>query len=149
MMLKTHLAVVVFAILLMIDSVENKLVFVLVALISTYLPDIDSRYSKIGQKSIARLLQWFTKHRGMIHSFTFLCSLTIIFVLIWPIGALGFFLGYGLHLFTDSFTRDGIMPFYPWKKRSEGFMSTNGKIEKGFFVVIVIIDIALIFFKVA
>ena len=43
MLLKTHLAIVVFFILLLIPSVEHKLVFVLVALIATYIPDIDSR----------------------------------------------------------------------------------------------------------
>ncbi len=118
MLIKTHLSITIFFILFFINSVEHKLVFVVVALIATYLPDVDSRYSTLGRKKINRILQWFTKHRGMIHSFSFLLTITLFLVLFVPVVALGFFLGYGLHLFADSFTKDGIKPFYPWKKRS-------------------------------
>jgi len=147
MLLKTHYAITLFFIILFFSSVEHKLVFILTALVGTQLPDVDSRYSKIGQKKIARILQWFTKHRGMIHSFTFLVSLTIILVLVWPVAAFGFFLGFGLHLLADSFTPYGIMPFYPLKKKSIGIVKTGGSLETGLLVGFMIVDSVLILNK--
>lgn len=144
MLLKTHLAISVFFILFLLPFVEHKLVFIIISLIATYLPDADSRYSKIGYRKIARVLQWFTKHRGMIHSFTFLISITLLLVLFFPVIALGFFLGYSLHLLADGFTKEGIRPFYPWKKRSCGSIRTGGRLEIGILVAFIIVDIILI-----
>ncbi|MBU0894049.1 MAG: metal-dependent hydrolase [Nanoarchaeota archaeon] len=148
MLLKTHLAITLAFILLFINSVESKLVFVIVALIATYIPDVDSRYSTLGRKKINRILQLFTKHRGMIHSFSFLLTITLFLILFFPVLAFGFFLGYGLHLFADSFTKDGIRPFYPWKKRAYGFVKTGGRIEVIILVGFVIADIALVFLRI-
>ncbi len=148
MFLKTHLAITLFFVLLLINSVEDKLVFVLVAVIATYLPDIDSRFSSIGHRKIARVLQWFTKHRGIIHSFSFLLLITLFLVLFFPIISLGFFLGYGLHLLADSFTKDGIRPFYPWKKRIYGRIRTGGRVEIIVLVLFLIVDVGLILARV-
>jgi len=148
MLLKTHLAITLFFILLLINSVEDKFIFVVVALAATYIPDIDTRYSKLGHKKLARVLQWFTKHRGMIHSFTFLLSLTVLLVLFIPVIALGFFLGYGLHLFADAFTREGIRPFYPWKKRAKGPVRTGSRVETSVFVGFIIADLAMLAVRV-
>ena len=145
MLLKTHLSITLFGILLLVSNVEHKIVFVLVAILATYIPDIDSRYSTIGKRKINRVLQFFTKHRGFIHSFVFLIMLTGLIVLIFPIISLGFFLGYSLHLFADSFTKDGIQPFYPFsKKRVKGRIATGGKAEISLLVVFVIIDLFLL-----
>ena len=149
MLIRTHLAITIFGILLLISNLESKLVFVLVALIATFIPDIDSRYSSIGRKRINRVLQFFTKHRGITHSFIFLIFLTLILLWALPIIALGFFLGYGLHLFADSFTPDGIAPFHPlWKRKSKGKITTGGKLEVGLFVGFLIVDVALVFSRV-
>ena len=121
MMLRTHLAIVALAILLFVPNVSDfsdKFVFVVVALTATYLPDIDSAFSTIGRKEGARIVQFFVKHRGMLHSFTFCIAISILFTLFIPVLALPFFLGYGLHLFSDSFTLEGIKPFWPYKKSS-------------------------------
>ena len=149
MLIKTHLAIIIFFILLFIPAVGNKMIFPVVALIATFLPDIDSRFSTIGKKPIIRILNFFTKHRGMIHSFTFLLSLTIILVLVFPVAAFGFFLGYGLHLLADSFTLQGIRPFYPFKKKSEGRLRTGSLLEKGILVGLIIANIALSFERVS
>ena len=127
----------------MISYVEQKFVFVVVALIATFIPDIDSRFSTLGHRYFARILQFFTKHRGVIHSFSFLFLITFLLVLFFPVLALGFFLGYGLHLFADSFTKEGIEPFYPWKRKSRGFVSTGSKTETGIFVFFLILDLFL------
>jgi len=118
-------------------------------LLATFIPDIDSRFSTIGQKKIARLLQIFTKHRGMIHSFTFLLTITLVLVLFFPVVALGFFLGYASHLFADSFSVDGIMPFYPSKKKSCGVVRTGGRSEIIVFVIFIIADLGLLMLRIA
>ena len=148
MLIKTHLAITVFGILLLILSVEHRLIFVVVALLATFLPDIDSRYSVIGRKKINRILQFFTKHRGITHSFVFLIFVTLILLYLVPIVALGFFLGYGLHLIADSCTKNGITPFHPFsKKKSEGFISTGRKFEKFIFISFIILDVILLWIK--
>jgi len=148
MLIKTHLSITLFFVLILISSVESKLVFVIVALIATFIPDIDSRFSTVGRRKIARVLQWFTKHRGITHSFTFLILITIFLVLFFPVISLGFFLGYSLHIFSDSFTKDGIRPFYPLKNKTSGSLRTGGRIEIGIFVAFVIVDIVLFFVKI-
>ncbi len=148
MLLRTHYVITLFFVILFFSYVENKLVFVIMAFLGTQLPDIDSRYSTLGRKKINRILQLFTKHRGMIHSFTFLISLTVLLVIFWPVGAFGFFLGYGLHLLADSFTPDGIVPFYPYKKKSKGKIKTGGKLEIGLYVGFLLVDVVLILKRV-
>ena len=115
------------------------------ALIATYIPDIDTKHSKIGQYFFLRPMQWVVKHRGMFHSFIFLILITLFFVFFIPVLALGFFLGYGLHLFADSFTIEGIKPFYPFGKKSCGKIRTGGKSETTIFMVFVVLNLVLIF----
>ncbi len=150
MLLRTHLAITFFGILILISSVQNKFIFIIVAILSTYIPDIDSRYSKIGRKRINRILQFFTRHRGITHSFIFLVLVTLGILLFSNAAALGFFLGYGLHLFADSFTRDGIKSFYPFfsKFKSSGKVSTGGKVEIIIFMIFIILDLILFFGKI-
>ena len=144
MMIKTHLAITAFFILLFFPLVEYKTAFVIVALIATFIPDIDSRFSTIGKNKINRLFQWLTKHRGVIHSFTFLMVLTLLLVLFIPILSLGFFLGYGVHLLADSFTLNGIRPFWPSKMSISGRLSTGRKLEKALFFTFIITDLLLL-----
>jgi len=148
MLIRTHYAITLFFVLLFWNSVNDKLVFLLVAMIATVLPDIDSRFSSIGRKKIARVLQFFTKHRGIIHSFTFLILITIGLVFVFPIVAFGFFLGYGFHLLADSFTKDGITPFYPYKIKSRGSLTTGGRIEIIVLISFLFLDIFLILQKI-
>jgi len=148
MLTKTHLAISVFAILFFISLVENKLIFVGVVLVATLLPDIDSRFSGLGSKLVFRPLQFFLKHRGIFHSFTFVILLTLLFVFFVPILAFGFFLGYGLHLLADSFTIDGIQPFYPLKKKVSGKIRVGGKTEIGVLVIFVLLNLFFVIWKI-
>ncbi|HLC77496.1 MAG TPA: metal-dependent hydrolase [Candidatus Nanoarchaeia archaeon] len=149
MLIKTHLAITVFFILLFIPAVNHDPIFVSVALIATFLPDLDSRYSTLGRKKLARVLQWFTKHRGLIHSFTFLIFMTFIFVFFIPVIAFGFFLGYGLHLVADSFTVYGIRPFYPSKNVLSGNLKTGAKVEKALFFSLIVVDVMVFVWRVS
>jgi len=148
MLVKTHLVIALFFILLLVPFVNNPIIFGVVFLVATVLPDIDSRFSFVGQRKIARVLQFFTKHRGIIHSFTFLFIVTFFLVLFFPIASLGFFMGYAIHLFVDSFTKDGVVPFYPLKKKSRGVFASGGKVESGVFAVFVILNLAVLIVRI-
>lgn len=147
MLIRTHLAVSILAIVLMLSYVTNKTVFIAVFLIATFIPDIDTAYSKLGKYKIFRPLQFFVEHRGIIHSFTFLILVTIAFAFIFPIAALPFFTGYSLHLIMDSFTIEGIKPFYPWSRTISGKIKTGGKTEFILFIILIILIIFLIILK--
>jgi len=145
MLIKTHLIITLFFVLLLLPFVSHKIVFIVIALLATYIPDIDLENSKLGKNKIFRPLQFFMKHRGFFHSFTFLFLITLVFIMFIPIIALGFFLGYASHLFADSFTPNGITPFYPWKRKSKGNIKTGGRFESVVFLILLIVNLLLIF----
>ncbi len=143
MMLRTHWAIVVLVILLFVEHVNNQLFFIFIVLIATMIPDIDSGFSTLGKFKGFRFLQFFVKHRGVIHSFTFCIFISLILAAFWPIASFGFFLGYGVHLFVDSFTPEGIKPFWPYKKKSSWRLRTGSLLETGLFLIFVLLDILL------
>ena len=147
MLLRTHLAIVIMALLLFlphIDGASAKIIFIFITLIATMLPDIDTGFSTIGKFRGFRFLQFFVRHRGIIHSFSFAIAVSIILAIFWPMASLGFFLGYGIHLLVDSFTIDGIQPFWPYKKTSSWRLKTGSLIETTLFITFILIDIALL-----
>src|SRR3989344_2145555 len=129
MLKRTHLAVAFANAFYFLPYVNNKLVFFPVILLSTLLPDIDSAFSSVGRHKIFRPLQWIFNHRGAIHSYTVAMALSILLAFFYPVLAFPFFLGYSFHLFLDAFTVQGIAPFWPFKKRSEGRIVTGGRVE--------------------
>ena len=145
MLIRTHLLITLFFVLILFSSVENKVVFVVVALIATFIPDIDTKFSKLGKRKVFRPLQFFVSHRGFLHSFIFLALISLIFYLFLPIVMLGFALGYGLHLLVDSFTIQGIKPFYPFKYRIRWRIKTGGRLETVVLVCFLIADLLLLF----
>ncbi len=145
MLLKTHVAFAIFAIILFFEHVVHPWIFIITLLIATVLPDLDSGFSSYGRHLIFKPLQILTNHRGIIHSFSFAILISVILAVFWPILSLGFFLGYSIHLICDSFTRDGIQPFWPLKIRSSGFITSGGRIEETLFFTLIILDIFLFF----
>lgn len=141
MLIRTHLAFIVLALILFVPIVNNDLIFIFIALIATMLPDIDNAFSTLGHHKIFRILQFFTKHRGMIHSFTFCIFIAILLAIFWPVAALPFFLGYGLHLFVDSFTQEGVVPFWPYLKKSSWKLRTGGLVETTIFLFLILLDV--------
>lgn len=146
MMLKTHLAIAVFVILLFMPSVSHPWIFALVALIASFIPDIDTGFSTVGRSMGGAIIRFFTKHRGFFHSFSFCVIASLVLAFFLPIAALPFFLGYSLHLLTDSFTLEGIRPFWPFRKESKGFFKTSGFTEMIVFIVVLVLDIILFLF---
>lgn len=146
MLIRTHLAIAVFVILLFVLHVNNPLVFVVVTLIATMLPDVDSAFSTLGKGKHWRILQFFAEHRGPIHSFTFCIIIAIVLSFFFPTLAFGFFLGYGTHLFVDSFTKEGIVAFWPYDKKSNGPLKTGGVLESSVFLIFLLVDVFLAIF---
>ena len=144
MLTRTHLAITLFFVLIFLNSFQDKISFVVIALISALIPDIDSKFSRLGKQKIFRILQFFIKHRGIFHSFTFLIIITLFFVLFYPIVAFPLFLGYGLHLFADSFTRRGIRPFYPLKNKFSGIVLVGGFTDISLFLGFAFFDLIFI-----
>jgi len=143
MLIRTHLAFIVLALILFASHVNNQILFIFVALIATMLPDVDTAFSTIGHHRIFGLLRFFVKHRGVTHSFSFCVLISVLFAIFWPVVALPFFLGYGLHLFVDSFTQEGIIPFWPYQKKSVWRLRTGGFIESTLFLFLVLLDILM------
>jgi membrane-bound metal-dependent hydrolase YbcI (DUF457 family) len=74
---------------------------------------------------------------------TLCIAVSILFALALPVLALPFFLGYSSHLLADSFTQEGITPFWPWKRNSKGILRTGGSVELGIFIGFAVADAIL------
>lgn len=135
----------IFAVLLFLGHVSNKLFFIGAVLVATILPDLDSGFSSWGRHLVFRPLQFFTKHRGIIHSFTTAAVLSIIIAIWWPVVSFGFFLGYCVHLLVDSFTFEGVQPFWPFEWKSKGFIHSGGRIEETIFLTMIFVNVLLFF----
>jgi membrane-bound metal-dependent hydrolase YbcI (DUF457 family) len=143
MLLKTHLAFAALIVILFLSHINNKILFSLMVFVATVIPDLDGNSTSWGRHLIFRPLQFFTKHRGIIHSFSFAILISVVLAFYWPIASLGFFLGYSVHLLTDSFTKEGIQAFWPFKSRSSGLIVTGGRIEETLFFGLIFADFIL------
>lgn len=144
MLSRTHFVIGLLFVMAFVDSVSNPITFSLALIIASLIPDIDSPLSLLGKNKVFSPLQSIVSHRGLLHSLTLAFLLSVLLSLIFPSAALGFFLGYAVHLFSDSFTIEGISPFWPLKGRLGWKLKTGGYIENIFFVVISLVDILLI-----
>lgn len=144
MLIKTHLVIAIFGLLLFVDFVSDPYIFILVGLISTFIPDLDSFNSKTGKRFISRVFMAFTKHRGIMHSLFFMLLIYFVLNYFWPVVALGFLIGYSIHLFADCLTKTSVQLFWPLKVKVRGFILTGGRIESGLFVLFGILDLGLL-----
>ena len=144
MLIKTHLLMGLAGALFFLPNVTYKTAFFIVVLLATLMPDIDSVRSIPGNHWYLRPFQWATKHRGLLHSFTFCILVSLFFAFLIPILALPFFLGYSIHLFADGFTQEGIRPFWPLKDEVKGKVHVGGNVERGLFYGVILADIILI-----
>jgi len=143
MLLRTHLMFGILMIIIFIMHVNNKIVFPIMVIIATILPDLDTGFSTLGKKWYAKPFQIFVKHRGVIHSLTTAVVISVIIAIFFPIASLGFFIGYSVHIITDSFTKEGVQPFWPLKTKSRGFIRTGGKVEDSVFLGMILINIVV------
>ena len=138
MLNRTHIAIGILSVIVFIPNVIHKWIFVSVFFVATLLPNIDKFIFDSRGGFFLRPLKVFIQ-RDLIHSFTFCILITFVLTLFWPIFAFPFFLGYGLHLLVDSWTVDGIRPFWPLKVVSKGRVSVGGALEETVFMIFVIL----------
>lgn len=148
MLFKTHFIFSIFFILLFLNKIENPFIFIPVFLFFSIFPDIDNKFSKIGKKKISRIFNFFTKHRGIFHSFTFVFLVSIFLFFCFKEIFYPFLFGYSLHLILDCFTKQGIRIFYPMKFKIKGFVKTGGIFENLIFVLIFAICLFLVFCRI-
>lgn len=142
--MRTHLALGAAVGLFLLPQVNSKWIFFPVVLVASLLPDIDSGFSSAGRNIFSRVLQFFVKHRGFVHSLTLASAISLVFAFFVPVLALPFFLGYSFHLLADSFTVEGIRPFWPFKSVVKGRIRAGGRVEDGIFVVFLLLDVLLL-----
>ena len=144
MIWKTHLAIGLAIALYFANHSNKPLIFIPVVLIASFFPDIDSGFSYIGRRALFTPIQWTACHRVKIHSYTICTALSFLIAFFYPVLGLPFFLGYSFHLFADSFTSQGIKPFWPLKAVSKGGVVTGGKVDKAIFYTFVLVDSVLL-----
>ncbi len=127
-----------------IPKVVHVYTYVLVFLISTLLPNLDSFFSGKGSLFM-RPVGLILKKRGILHSFTFCFIVTGILTWFLPTFAFPFFIGYGMHLLLDAWTTEGIKPFWPLKHISKGRLKTGGSLENGLFYCFIVADLIAIY----
>lgn len=146
MMFKTHLAFGFIVGMLLIAALnpQNQILFMILILLGSALPDIDHPDSKIGSK--VKFISFIFEHRGFFHGFIALAALAIGLVYmnnglhynILYVSALP--IGYFSHLVMDTFTKEGIMPLHPFSRmRIRGFISTGRILEYIIFVFFVLV----------
>jgi inner membrane protein len=142
MMFKTHLMVGILAGLLAIKVLtpHNQILFIVLVMFASLLPDIDHPDSKIGSK--VKIVGFLFEHRGFFHSLiaTILFSV-LAYSFLGMIGLQAVAIGYLSHLFADSLTREGIMFLYPLtKRRMNGIFKTGSIAEYVIFFVLVVLN---------
>lgn len=145
MLPKTHIAIAVLIILFFIPHIqEGKVFFVAILLIASLLPDIDNGFSNFRKLGPLRVLSFLKNHRGVFHSFSFCILVSVFFAFFFPNFALPFFLGYSSHLIADSWTVEGIKPFWPWKKTLNGHVRDGSVVEHSVFAIFAVLDIVVL-----
>lgn len=126
-------------------SAGNNLIFFLMVLLGSILPDIDSRHSKINRWSgfVGNIATFLAKHRGFFHSLLFFLILFFVISYYWKNNyAWGLLLGYFAHLIGDGITRRGVQIFYPFSKfKFKGPIRVGGMFET---IIMVLLIIAII-----
>lgn len=140
MLFYTHLVVGLFGVLVALPYTSSKVVFVIVGLFASVLPDIDSHSSRLGRKGFFRVLTAFASHRGFFHSLLFMGLIYLVLFNFWSVAALPFLLGYSIHLFLDCFTYRGVRLFFPFKLRVRFIFKSGGFFEIILFVVFLILS---------
>ncbi len=127
----------------------NLIIFFILVLLGSILPDLDSKYSKIHQWSgfMGLIITFFAKHRGLLHSLLFhLFLFFIVSFFFSPYYASGLLLGSLAHLLADGTTRRGVQVFSPFSLYTiKGPLKAGGFIESVLLLLIVFLILKFIF----
>lgn len=136
MLNKTAIALSFGIALYFLPHVNHKMIFVPLVILSGFIPQLSSlRKTKSENSAVDK---FFKNYLTCIIG-------SVILAFIYPIAALPFFLGYSFNLTFSAFSREGLMPFWPVSKRkTSGPIISGGKIDHTVFIMLVIIDVALL-----
>ncbi|MEK6915255.1 MAG: metal-dependent hydrolase [Nanoarchaeota archaeon] len=146
MLNRTHIAIGLFFMLFFVSKVVHVWTYIFVFAVATLLPNLDRFFSfrffmKIGKEN--------SRKRGLLHSFTFCLIITLLLAWFFPTVAFPFFLAYGTHLIADSWTVEGIYPFWPLRHVAKGSVRNGGSLEKIIFFSFIFADVVLAWILVA
>ena len=147
MLKRTHIALGLAAALYFLPHIKgSKIVFLAVVLLASILPDLETGFSAPKRHKILSIqpIKWVFHKNWLFHTYTILIPVCILIAFFYPFIAFPFFLGYSFHLFIDSFSPQGIRPFWPVKKRSTGSIVPGGRVDRILFYVFVFVDFALL-----
>ena len=124
-------------------SIQNQILFIILFMLASLLPDIDELKSKVSNKvkPLAHLIHFVLGHRGLMHS---IWTPIILYLLIFMFNiniAIAISFGYLSHLILDCLTPSGIKLLWPYKKRLKGFIRTGSLTEYLLFIALLIVDV--------
>ncbi|MBS3099071.1 metal-dependent hydrolase [Candidatus Pacearchaeota archaeon] len=140
MLARTHFAIGLAIALFFLPHVNNKLVFFPAVLIASILPEIGNILFRVRRKKSLKPFVPRNFLGGATRTYTFCITISVLLAFFYPILALPFFLGYSFNLFLNSFTPDGIMPFWPIGNKTTGKVTPGGTIDYTIFIVFIILD---------
>ena len=147
MMFLTHVSFAFLISLLIIrfSGYNLDFVFVIMVLLGSVLPDLDSAKSFIGRK--IRVVSIFLKHRAFFHSLLTAVFLGVIIFLLTQNSfySLGFITGFVSHLLLDSLTRTGVTPFWPSRLKLRGGLITGSWPDWFLFLLFLALCLVIIF----
>ncbi len=147
MLFVTHSLFSIFSAILLTEFliVRHRLLFISLAFIFSFLPDIDKPHSKISFFPVSNILNFMFGHRKIFHSLFFIFPIYILLSLFSQLLAFAFLVGTASHLLLDAMTKKGISPLYPFRLRLHGFIETNSILEKIMAISIAFLIILLLF----
>ncbi|MBI4148462.1 metal-dependent hydrolase [Candidatus Woesearchaeota archaeon] len=120
---------------------DQKVVFVVLVVFGSLLPDVDHKGSKINRLlPVTKLVATFFRHRGFFHSiFPPLIILGIGYYYEFILVAQALAIGYLSHLLSDSFTKLGVNYLYPVSQfRVMGFIEVGTIWESVLFAGVIL-----------
>ena len=145
MLFYTHLVFSFLIGLLSVDvfGIKRQMLFIILVMFFSVLPDIDMVKSKIGKKFgvVSYVIRLVFGHRGLFHTawFSIILFVLFLFILDLRVIGLGVLVGYLSHLFLDSLTVQGVRPLSPFIEfRIRGFIKVGSVLEQVLFVLVVL-----------
>lgn len=144
MQFKTH---ILFGLLLGLLSLPilnpaNSVLFVILVLIGSTLPDIDHPKSKVGKWF--KPIGWLFEHRGFFHSI-FPILLLLLLTKVYSLVFLPIAIGYISHIMIDMATKQGVLFIHPFLKvKISGFVKTGGIVESLIFISLIILNTVIL-----
>jgi inner membrane protein len=148
MLFKTHIVFSLAVYFLLNYFIAMPIYTLIFVMLATAFVDIDIKNSKAGNRWYLRPFQFFTKHRGMLHSLIVGLILSLVIAAVNHWAGFGFFVGYLSHLLIDCFTKSGVALFWPFGWKINGFVKSGRIVEDVIFVLLLLGDIAWIFFRI-